>query len=302
MRGITHLIHPSRSNGHRYVNRQAAFERLPDATLCSGVSPRVRLQAAQRPSLVNGARKASSSNRPHFTYIYVLPASFSSISRRPVPFPIHRWKKLSCVKHSNILMCAAISAGKSGTTPNPPKIVQQPFRVNRRNRRTGALLRCAPLGTATISLQGTCERDRCYANHYLIPFGWWCHFWGRWIERVRQVAEILPLFHTIDHVDMSHADTAKITIQLVGELICILATKRQLGWMMGLSDDYNARMTYIYGSLDYVLCGYWECVAEAGLILSLYNKSPWLKPSLSVSYFPTLDGSGLCLFIDFKLL
>ena len=55
---------------------------------------------------------------------------------------------------------------------------------------------------------------------------------------------------------MSHADTTKITIQLVGELICILATKRQLGWMMGLSDDYNARMTYIYGSLDYVLCGY----------------------------------------------
>jgi hypothetical protein len=41
--------------------------------------------AAQRPSLVNGAWEASSSNRPHFTYIYVLPASFSSMSRRPVP-------------------------------------------------------------------------------------------------------------------------------------------------------------------------------------------------------------------------
>ena len=48
---------------------------------------------------------------------------------------------------------------------------------------------------------------------------------------------------------MSHADTAKITIQLVDELICLLATKRQLGWMMGLSDDYDARISYIYGSL-----------------------------------------------------
>lgn len=48
------------------------------------------------------------------------------------------------------------------------------------------------------------------------------------------------------HVDMSHADTARITIHLVDELICILTTKRQLGWMTGLSADYDARIFYIY--------------------------------------------------------
>lgn len=58
------------------------------------------------------------------------------------------------------------------------------------------------------------------------------------------------------HVDMSHADTVRITIQLVDELICILTTKRQLGWMTGLGADYDARIFYIYGPLDYALCGY----------------------------------------------
>lgn len=58
------------------------------------------------------------------------------------------------------------------------------------------------------------------------------------------------------HVDISPAGTAKITIRLADDLIYILTTKRQHGWMMGLSTDHDATISYIYGLVDYALCGH----------------------------------------------
>ncbi|KAK1948657.1 hypothetical protein LY78DRAFT_595395, partial [Colletotrichum sublineola] len=51
-------------------------------------------------------------------------------------------------------------------------------RANRRHRQYRTLLRCSPLATASVSAQGICERDKCYAKEYLIPYGWWCHHCG----------------------------------------------------------------------------------------------------------------------------
>ncbi|KAH7231399.1 uncharacterized protein BKA55DRAFT_199486 [Fusarium redolens] len=63
---------------------------------------------------------------------------------------------------------------------NPEQAEDCPYAVaaNRRHKRTGALLRCTPSSTQTISAQGICDRPECYVRIYLDPNGWWCYCCG----------------------------------------------------------------------------------------------------------------------------
>ncbi|KAK1722925.1 uncharacterized protein BDZ83DRAFT_653485 [Colletotrichum acutatum] len=69
-------------------------------------------------------------------------------------------------------------SGEKWYDPENAEDCPEAVRANRRHRQYGTLLRCSPLSTASVSTQGVCSRDKCYAKEYLIPYGWWCHYCG----------------------------------------------------------------------------------------------------------------------------
>lgn len=70
-------------------------------------------------------------------------------------------------------------SGEKWYSPESAEDCPDAVQANRRHRRHGTLLRCSPLGTASVSVQGVCPKDECYAQEYLIPYGWWCHHCGK---------------------------------------------------------------------------------------------------------------------------
>ncbi|KAK1657040.1 hypothetical protein BDP55DRAFT_686986 [Colletotrichum godetiae] len=62
-------------------------------------------------------------------------------------------------------------SGEKWYDPENAEDCPEAVRANRRHRQYGTLLRCNPLSTASVSTQGVCSRDKCYAKEYLIPYG-----------------------------------------------------------------------------------------------------------------------------------